>query len=117
MTGRQLLEWQAYSELEPFGEERADLRLAAIIRMLFLINRDPEKVPNAPGLGAFYGAFLADIKEYLQPSETSQKIAKRQTWQEQKAILLEFAVQAAAVHEAELRRQERAARRSRAKPS
>lgn len=28
ISGLQLVEWMAYAELEPFGEERADLRMA-----------------------------------------------------------------------------------------
>lgn len=30
MSGEDLLEWQAYAALEPFGEERADLRAGII---------------------------------------------------------------------------------------
>lgn len=28
MSGPQFVEWMAYAEMEPFGEERADLRMA-----------------------------------------------------------------------------------------
>lgn len=105
MTGRQLLEWQAYSEVEPFGQERADLRLASILRMLFSINRDTEKVPEVPGLGEFYASFLAEVQSYLRPpDEKPPGIAKKQTWQEQKLKLLEFAAQQAAIHLAEQQR-------------
>ncbi|RJP53628.1 MAG: hypothetical protein C4583_04380 [Anaerolineaceae bacterium] len=30
MTGQQLLEWSVYAEMEPFGEERADLRMGIL---------------------------------------------------------------------------------------
>lgn len=30
MTGQQLLEWSVYAEMDPFGEERADLRMAIL---------------------------------------------------------------------------------------
>jgi len=32
MTCREVQEWRAYNEIEPFGEERADLRAAIIAR-------------------------------------------------------------------------------------
>jgi hypothetical protein len=102
----------AYSELEPFGEERADLRLAAILRMLFAINRDSKITPDVPSVSEFYGNFLADLQERPKSRGSKDKpqgIAKRQTWQEQKAMLLEFAVRQAVIHEAEQRRAARIA--------
>lgn len=57
-----------------------------------------------PGLGDFYASFLADVQGAFQPAgEKSPGIAKRQTWQQQKAIFLEHAIRAAAAHEAEQR--------------
>ena len=102
----------AYAELEPFGEERADLRLAAILRMIFAVNRDTKKVPDVPSVSEFYGSFLADLLERPRPRGSKDKpqgIAKRQTWQEQKAILLEYAVRQAVAHEAQQRQAARAA--------
>jgi hypothetical protein len=34
MTTRQFQEWRAYADLEPFDEERADLRAASIVAAL-----------------------------------------------------------------------------------
>lgn len=115
MSGRQFLEWQAYAELEPFGEERADLRLAAILRMIFAVNRDTKVVPNVPSVSEFYASFLADLQERprVEDKQKPTGIAKTQTWQEQKALLLEFAVRQAAAMEAEQRREARIAAKAR----
>lgn len=114
MTGPQFLEWMAYSELEPFGEERADLRLAAVLRLIFAVNRDPKRSPDVPSVGAFYRSFVADVQEYTgaYKEEKPPTTAKRQTWQEQKAILLEYAMRQAVAHEAEARREARATARN-----
>jgi hypothetical protein len=39
MSIRQLREWRAYYDLEPFGEERADYRAASIVATLVNLNR------------------------------------------------------------------------------
>lgn len=36
-------EWQAYAALEPFDEERGDLRAASIVQVLANVNRDRKK--------------------------------------------------------------------------
>lgn len=114
MTGRQFLEWMAYSEIEPFGEERADLRLAATLRMIFAVNRDSQKTPDVPSVRRFYSAFLADLQESTEEKEDKPRgPAKRQTWQEQKAILLEFAVRQAVAQEVQMRRDARIAAKAR----
>lgn len=43
ISSRELTEWQAYAQLEPFGEERADLRSATNTMVLANANRDPKK--------------------------------------------------------------------------
>jgi len=35
LTARQFMEWRAYADLEPFDEERADLRAASIVQAIF----------------------------------------------------------------------------------
>lgn len=39
-------EWQAYAVLEPFDEDRADLRTADIVRAIFNVVRDIKKYPD-----------------------------------------------------------------------
>jgi hypothetical protein len=49
MTGQQLLEWSVYAEKEPFGEERADLRIAILTAQITNLWRgedDPVRKPE-----------------------------------------------------------------------
>lgn len=43
MSSREFAEWVAYYGLEPFGEERADLRMAVVASLIANANRDPKK--------------------------------------------------------------------------
>ncbi len=43
MSSREFSEWMAYYSLEPFGEERADLRIAILDSLIANANRDPKK--------------------------------------------------------------------------
>ncbi|MCL5995491.1 MAG: DUF4035 domain-containing protein [Chloroflexi bacterium] len=43
MSSREFSEWMAYYNLEPFGEERADLRMAMLASLIANVNRDPRK--------------------------------------------------------------------------
>ncbi len=50
MSSRELTEWMAYFEVEPWGEERADLRSGIVASVIANANRDPKKrkQPFAP---------------------------------------------------------------------
>jgi hypothetical protein len=39
----QFLEWAAFAEIEPFGEERADWRAGMVASVIANVNRDPKK--------------------------------------------------------------------------
>lgn len=43
ITSVQLSEWMAYAAIEPFGEERADLRNAMLMSLIANVNRDEKK--------------------------------------------------------------------------
>src|SRR5262245_50633899 len=43
MTADQFIEWQAYADLEPFDELRADFRTATIVQFFANLYRDPDK--------------------------------------------------------------------------
>lgn len=43
MSSTQFAEWVEYHNLEPFGAQRADMRLAPLVSMYANVNRDPEK--------------------------------------------------------------------------
>lgn len=46
MSSQELTDWQAYAAIEPFGEERADMRSALIASVLANVHRDPKKRPQ-----------------------------------------------------------------------
>lgn len=46
MTARQLLEWQTFAELEPFGEDREDARFGSVVQVMANANRNPQKRPR-----------------------------------------------------------------------
>ncbi len=64
-------EWREYSDLEPFGEERADLRAGQIAAMLYNINRKR-------------GSASKNARDFLLFGEKAKP--RRKTWQEMKAI-------------------------------
>jgi hypothetical protein len=43
LDSHELTEWQCYYALEPFGEERADLRMGIATSVLANVNRNPEQ--------------------------------------------------------------------------
>lgn len=43
MSSHELTEWMAYASIEPFGEDRADLRAGMISSVIANTNRDPKK--------------------------------------------------------------------------
>jgi hypothetical protein len=71
----------AYARLEPFGEERADLRMAVLAALIANANRDPAKKrePFTPE------DFRLRFDE--QPEGREQPIEMKQDWQQQKAIM------------------------------
>jgi len=46
MSSYEFSEWMAYYNLEPFGEERADLRMAMLASLIANVNRDKKRRPN-----------------------------------------------------------------------
>lgn len=47
MSASQFQEWRAYADLEPFDEERADLRAASIVQAIYNVNRRKGSRPIA----------------------------------------------------------------------
>lgn len=73
ITGRQLLTWEVYDSLEPFGELRADYRAATIACVIANVNR-------GKGQKAF------TLEDFVL--KFGEAAPKKQTWQEQKAIAM-----------------------------
>lgn len=42
-TAKWFRDWEIYHELEPFGEIRADYRIATLVQMLYNVNRGPKQ--------------------------------------------------------------------------
>ena len=67
----------AYSELEPFDEERGDIRAAQVTTMLANVNRDSKKRREPYGIRDFVLRFGDTPKVVVE---------KNQTWEDQKRI-------------------------------
>ena len=74
ITSNEFSEWIAFSNIEPFGEERADLRSAIIASTIANANRSGRQRP-------------------FKVTDFMPKFGKKkeQSWQEQKAIFKSFA--------------------------
>lgn len=71
ISSHELTEWMAFASLEPFGEERADYRMAIMLAKLLEPHRDTKKhrKPFTP-------------EEFLPKFERAKQ-SKGQTWQQQ----------------------------------
>lgn len=65
ITWEQFQTWMDYYQVEPFGEERADLRIATLTALTANINRDPDEHPDA------YSPI--DFAPFLLPIEQTQE--------------------------------------------
>lgn len=86
MTAKQLLEWQAYGQVEPFGEWWANQRTANILRFLANMNRNPKKQRTPYELKDF----VLEIKD----DEATTKKPKVENWRRHKAFMLALAADA-----------------------
>jgi hypothetical protein len=80
ISSRELSEWMAYAQMEPFGEERADLRAGIIAATIANMNRDPKKRAKPFGPEEFMPKF--DIREARpENSKSPEEIyALMRTW-------------------------------------
>lgn len=67
ITFRQLSEWGAYAELEPFDEERADLRAGSIVQAILNVNRGKRRPYTLKDCVLPFGA------EPVKPAPTAKK--------------------------------------------
>jgi hypothetical protein len=74
---RRFREWQAFSQLEPFGEERADQRTAAIEAALWNIHRDPKRHPKGWPLSEFFLG-LGDMPSRTIQAAVPQTVATQE---------------------------------------
>ena len=73
MSSLEFAEWLEFGEIEPWGEERADVRSAIVASTVANANRDP-KARKKPFTVADF------MPRFGQPAQ------RRQSWQEQLAI-------------------------------
>jgi hypothetical protein len=66
ITSLQLSEWMAYDHIEPFGEWRADLRIAMLAAIIANVNRNPDTKPFMPK------DFMPKFEEDEEPVAQSQ---------------------------------------------
>ena len=59
-------EWQVYAAIEPFGEPRADLRMAQVCALLANINRDRKQRPQPYTIRDF----MFEFDREPEPEET-----------------------------------------------
>lgn len=80
ITFEELQEWRAFAELEPFDEERNDLRTAQVCRTMANMwrGKDSEAVT------------LGDMLLRFGDTPTPVKSVQKQSWQEQKRIAMSF---------------------------
>lgn len=81
MSFAEFRDWQLFAELEPFGEERSDIRTASIVSTLANVNRDPKKRRQPYQMTDFLLRF-GDAPEIKKPP---------QTWEQMKNIGMQMA--------------------------
>lgn len=80
ITAKQFVAWGHYDQIEPFGELRADMRAAQIVQTILNVNLGKNQKPYA----------LKDVLIKFEEAVSPEK-KKKQSWQEQLALLKLFA--------------------------
>jgi hypothetical protein len=70
----QFLEWRAFDELDPFGEERMDYRIADVVATLVNIHRPHNRSPYP------LSQFLMLFGDAVRPTQ------QQQSWEQMKAV-------------------------------
>lgn len=70
MTSLQYAEWIAYSRLEPWGEDRDDLRMGIVASVIANSNRGKGQKPFKPQ------DFMPDFEPVSEEAQIEQMIAK-----------------------------------------
>jgi len=75
ISARQLAEWMAYENIEPFGEIRDEIRHGQQMAMTANLNRDTKK-RKEPFIAKEFMNFIEDPEE-KEPAESPESIAHR----------------------------------------
>lgn len=78
MTAEQLVEWQAFIDLEgPIGERRQDIRTAHVVSTLAnLHGRDPKTTPDPYRIDDFVLRFSEDDRKAAEPKPQDEAAMK-----------------------------------------
>jgi hypothetical protein len=101
MSAIQFREWREYADIEPFDEERADLRAAHIVQTLINVNRDPKK--------SRISLNKCILPTPDEPNRMNQ--SEEQPWQQQKMIGMMAAAAFNAVNDSEEAKKKKKGRR------
>lgn len=75
ITWEHFCEWRAYDELEPLGDDRADIRTAHIVQTLVNLHRGKNREPYK------LSEFVLPFGDYKRP------VPQQQSWQVMKQML------------------------------
>lgn len=76
MSSREFVEWMAFYQIEPFGEERADLRAGVIASTIANANRDPKTRSKPFTPSEFMPTFDVEDEDDLEPLPPEELAAK-----------------------------------------
>lgn len=65
--------WRAYGQLEPFDEERSDLRSASIVAAIWNVHRDTKKHPK-PFTALDFVLPFGDYKPPSKPQQSAEEM-------------------------------------------
>lgn len=77
ITSAELTEWMAFAELEPFGEERDDLRAAIVASTVAEVNRNPKKRKQPFTPQDFLPKFSREVPEMDEEGEEEEEEKRR----------------------------------------
>jgi len=69
MSAREFDDWRLYAVLEPFGEERADLRMGILASVIANANSDPKKRTKPFDPKDFMPDFAAEPEKPMTPKQ------------------------------------------------
>ena len=80
MSSREFSEWIAFYSLEPFGEDREDLRSGIVASVVANTVRDPESQPEPFQPADFMPRFGAEDEEETAPEDPARLYRRFRTW-------------------------------------
>ena len=84
MSAREFAAWVAYAGMEPFGETRADIRIATLAALFAEANRDRKRRRKAFSVGEFVELFRGQTAHDCAPPQDPDR-KKAELWANVKA--------------------------------